>query len=216
MSVDKHSKAITRSIIHWGRSNFIEYPWRFTDNLWLAIVAEMMLQRTRVKSVVPVWEKFAEIYKTPTDVLRSDDIVFGQLLAPLGLRWRNQLIKDNASVLVSMESIPDTKDRLLALPGIGDYISAAILSLHLGKRDILIDSNIVRWLSRMTGNKYDGETRRKWWVRDLCNTLTPNGVHKEYNYGLLDFTMTICTNPPRCNECPVSKYCNYSVTSIDG
>jgi len=214
--VDQHSKAITCSVINWGRSNFIEYPWRVTDNIWLAIVAEMMLQRTRVKSVVPVWVKFAEIYKSPMDVLTADDISFHQLLTPLGLRWRNHLIKDIASVLVSMESIPDTKDRLQALPGIGDYISAAILSLHMGIRDILIDSNIVRWLSRMTGNKYDRETRRKWWVKDLCNRLTPIALHKEYNYGLLDLTMTICTSPPRCNECPVSKYCNYWVTSIDG
>lgn len=214
MTVDHHTRAITRSIIRWGRNNFKDYPWRLTNDLWLALVAEMMLQRTRVTSVVPVWEKFAGIYKTPRDVLKSNDTVFNQLLAPLGLTWRNHLIRDIAAVLVSIDAIPDTKDRLQDLPGVGDYISAAILSLHMGTRDILIDSNVVRWLSRMTGNQYDGETRRKWWVRDLCNRLTPVGPYKEYNYGVLDFTMTICATRPLCNECPVSKYCNYSKTHL--
>lgn len=73
---------------------------------------------------------------------------------------------------------------------------------------MIIDANVVRWLCRIVGAKRDGETRRKKWLFDLADRITPNRNWKEYNYSVLDFTMQICVAQPKCDNCPIGpKYC---------
>jgi A/G-specific adenine glycosylase len=103
--------------------------------------------------------------------------------------------------------IPESQDELVLLPGVGEYTAAAMLSLHMGKRAVLIDSNVVRLLARLTGNKRDGETRRRPWLRDFADRLTPHRRVTEYNYGLLDLAMTICGRTPACCACPLREQC---------
>ena len=105
--------------------------------------------------------------------------------------------------------MPVTKEGLLALPGVGDYIASAFMSLHASKRDVIVDANIVRWICRMTGDAYDGETRRQNWLIDLADSLTPARVFRDYNYGVLDLTMNLCSRNPECSGCPVREYCSH-------
>src|ERR1043166_9214509 len=57
-------KFFQRSLFHWGHANFIPFPWRFTENKFHALLAEMMLQRTRAEQVVPVYNEFIRRYPT--------------------------------------------------------------------------------------------------------------------------------------------------------
>jgi len=77
--------------------------------------------------------------------------------------------------------------------------------LHGGKRAIIIDSNVVRWLCRMVGVEMTGETRRQSWLRELVEMLTPEKDCKQYNYAVLDFSMTICKKNPICEICEFNK-----------
>ena len=106
-------------------------------------------------------------------------------------------------------SIPQTKSELMELPGVGEYVASSFLSFHAGQRSVIIDANVVRLITRMTGDEYDGETRRQRWLIDLADRLTPSRVYKDYNYGVLDLAMQVCKSNPSCNVCPVSKHCHY-------
>jgi A/G-specific adenine glycosylase len=192
-------------IINWGSKHYQSFPWRTTKNRWHALVAEIMLQRTRAEQVLPIYKSFCEIYETPSDYLKDDK---ASSFLSLGLIWRERELKKLSGILSKME-IPSDKKSLLELPGVGDYIASAYRSLHLGIRDIIIDSNVVRLYGRFFGFETDGETRRKIWFKELSERLTPETNIKEYNYGIIDFTRMVCKPKPLCNSCGLKEICHY-------
>lgn len=136
-----------------------------------------------------------------------------QVIGSLGLRWRSRLMLRLARELNARGPVPSEESLLIELPGVGPYAAAAFLSLHANRRASIIDSNVVRWLCRVTGRNMDGETRRKKWIKQLADELTPRTNFREYNYAVLDFTMRICGRAPRCDVCPLAKsHCAYSVS----
>jgi A/G-specific adenine glycosylase len=202
---EKEVRYFQKSIIEWGRTNSSYFPWRETHNKWHALIAEIMLQRTNAEQVLPVYKEFTKKYKKPEDLLKSSG---ERLFRNLGLHWREKQIIELAKCLAGKE-IPESKDSLLKLPGIGNYIASAYRSLHLGIRDVIIDSNIVRIMGRYFSFKTDAETRRKKWFEQLAERLTPAIRFKEYNYALLDFSRTICRPKPKCKLCVLSGKCKY-------
>ena len=201
---EKEIKKFQNSLIKWGKTNYSFFPWRKTNNKWHALVSEIMLQRTNADQVLPVYIKFCKKYKTPEDLLKNGKKE--NLFKNLGLHWREQQINKLAESLTGID-IPESKDDLLKLPSIGSYITSAYRSLHLGIRDVIVDSNIVRVLGRYFGFETDGETRRKRWLMQLAEKLTPQRRFKEYNYALLDFSRAICTSKPGCDLCIINDKC---------
>ena len=120
-------------IINWERQHSADFPWRKTQNAWHALVAEIMLQRTRAEQVLPIYKHFAEKYKSPCDyAIDKRATVF----KGLGLRWRERHLKNLASTLCNSDLKKDKKC-LLELPGIGEYVASAYLSLHTNVENLL-------------------------------------------------------------------------------
>ncbi|MBZ0098521.1 MAG: hypothetical protein K8F30_05530 [Taibaiella sp.] len=193
------------SILAWGRKNFADFPWRKSQNKWHSLVAEIMLQRTKAEQVVPAYLTFTSSYQTPLDYFEDED---GMAFKTLGLHWRETLLKELSRIL-SEKDIPEDKDSLLELPGVGQYIAAAYRSLHLEYRDVIIDSNVVRVYGRYFGFETHAETRRKRWFIELSEKMTPQETFKEYNYGLIDFTREVCKPRPECKICPLNSRCAF-------
>lgn len=192
-------------ILTWGRANFADFPWRYTNNSWHALVAEIMLQRTNAPQVVPAFESFCLKYPSVEDFLLDEN---PNIFGTLGLKWREPMLRQLAEKLVS-SSIPHQKKELLLLPGVGEYIASAYRSFHLGERDYIIDSNVVRLYGRYFGFDTHAETRRKKWFKSFANELTPNEYFRDYNYAILDFTRNICKPVPLCGKCPLNSKCIY-------
>jgi A/G-specific adenine glycosylase len=200
------ARVVRSRLVKWGRVNYQPYPWRQPKLKWHGLIAEVLLQRTRAPSVVPVYKEFVRHFPNLQVLANAPVEEVFRVVRPLGLAWRAPIIKQLGIELSRRRRIPTSEDDLQRLPGIGPYASAAWLSFHAGKRACIVDSNIVRFLCRLTGNRYDGETRRKQWTGDLANMLTPMKNVRSYNFAILDFTMTICTPlQPRCEQCPVGK-----------
>jgi A/G-specific adenine glycosylase len=191
-------------IMNWARQYCGDFPWRVTTNRWHALVAEIMLQRTRAEQVIPIFAAFAERYASPTDYLRDKDAC---VFHSLGLFWREQYLAQLATIL-SERDIPDDKESLLKLPGVGEYVASAYLSLHAGRREPIIDSNVVRLYGRFFRFETDGETRRDPEMRHLAELLTPERNFKDYNYGIIDLTRTICKLKPLHEICPLRRRCH--------
>ena len=203
------ARKVRRRILYWGRKNYQEYPWRKDTDAWLTFVAEVFLQRTRAHQVREVYEEFSKRYPTPFALTSVDPSEVSPLVRKLGLNFRLALLRDIAAIAVKHGGIlPEDMDQLTNLKGVGTYTAAAWLSLHRGKRAILIDSNVVRWLSRMTGRPYVRDPRGVSWVQNLAEQLTPVRAFKEYNYAVLDFTMAVCVpRIPDCGRCPIREDC---------
>ena len=193
-------------VIAWELQNSAEYPWRTEQKLWLQLAAEMMLQRTRAEQVVPVFDEFRAQFPRPEDFLDASDYEKSRIFGRLGLRWR-KVTMTNAAAYLCEQQPEYAAESLRRVPGVGDYVAAAVLSFHGGKRAVLIDSNIVRLLCRIEGREQRPEIRRVRWFRELCESLTPCKDVKLYNYGLLDLSRKVCRVKPICETCPLSSGC---------
>lgn len=210
--------AYTRAaLLAWGSEHFQAFPWRYADQSWHALVAEVLLQRTRASSVVPVYVRFCEFFPTPRDLAEAPSGTIEDVIRPLGLRWRAPLLKQLGSRLAELSGNPPTSlTELKALPGVGTYAASAWLGFHGGRRAVIVDSNVVRWLCRIGNRTFNGETRRKKWLLQIADALTPVRDWKAYNYAVLDFTIQVCSRVPQCAACPfVSNLCLHG-SMLDG
>ncbi len=207
--------AVRRKVLQWGRRNFASYPWREDRDPWLTLVAELLLQRTRASQVVAAYELFRTKYGTPRALLRSGHRGVRALTSIVGLHGRAEALLAVAR-LFEKTGVPQVGD-LRAITGIGAYTAGAWLSLHRSQRAVIIDSNVFRWLGRMTGRPFHRDPRGVKWVNDLADDLTPQRSFRDYNYAVLDFTMTICTpRRPQCMHCPLLVMCVYGSSAVDG
>lgn len=160
---------------------------------------------------MPVYKEFVERYPAPGMLVREQPARLLETVGPLGLHWRAALLIAMAERLAELGEVPSDLEGLTKLPGVGQYAASAYLSLHLGRRAVLIDSNIVRLLGRMFGFPVDAETRRKRWLLEIADKLTPTRAFQQYNFALLDLAMNLCGIHPRCGECPLaSRYCSHA------
>ncbi|WNF24843.1 hypothetical protein [Mesobacillus jeotgali] len=214
LEANKEKKIVflRNNLIEWGKTNYAAFPWRETNNKWHALVAEIMLQRTNAEQVVPVYESFVESYPSPKEFLFERNT---NIFQSLGLHWREAQLRSLAREIYNLGYIPEDKNSLLKLPGVGDYIAAAFRSFHLNIRDVIIDSNVVRLYGRYFGFETDPETRRKKWLKELAAEVTPYINHKEFNYALLDFTRNICKPQPQHKECLLRNLCCFAIDNND-
>ncbi len=207
----KKIQYLKRRMSKWTYSNPCKFPWRTTKSKFHALMAEILLQRTRAEQVIPVYKDFIKVFpsaKALSDVsLKS----ISKLILPLGLSWRAQKIMKLGSVLWKnyRGRVPSDLSELLELPGVGPYAASAFLSFHSGKRAVLIDSNTVRLYGRFFGFDVHPETRRDLQLKDLVEKLTPYKGFKTFNYSVLDLGRNICKFRPNCCDCPLFRKCSY-------
>lgn len=206
---DAWVRSISGRLIRWGRENRQDFPWRRKIPFWQALVVEVMLQRTKAEQVAPVFRELRARYGSARVFGQAPPTEITELLRPLGLRWRSELVARLAvEIGASNGRLPRTWDELQRLPGVGPYSAAAALSLHGGQRAPIIDSNVVRLVCRLTGQDYGPETRRKAWLKVLVDRLTPRADCRDYNYAVLDHSMTVCrVTSPRCDVCVLRASC---------
>jgi len=211
-SEDVKIRNLREILIDWESENYEAFPWRNTNNKFHALVAELMLQRTKAAQVRDVYTKFAATYPDLESASHAMKDEIRDILSPLGLNWRIKNIISLIDKLVLLGVIPENYDELIKLPGVGDYIASAYLSFHIGKCRPIIDSNAVRLWGRIYGFTTGPETRRKTWFKELVKKITPETECKTFNYGVLDFTRKICKTNPQHTDCPFTELCVYYLT----
>lgn len=209
---------IQKKLIKWGKENTDEYPWRNPSSLYEILVAEIMLIRTPAEQVLPVYDTFLEKFPNERKLYNSDLGLVKELIGPLGLTWRAERLKNMSEYLMESTKIknPDFND-LRSIPGVGSYIAAAILIYYYEVRALPIDSNTVRFMSRVYDRNFSGEARRKKELKKRMDELVPEENYKsvKFNEAFLDFMRKICTpRKPKCRECIINKFCLYEEKTV--
>lgn len=200
-----------RQLLDWFARYQRDLPWRKNKNPYYIWVSEIMLQQTRVDTVIPYFHRFIE--KFPTIEALSDAPEEEVLKCWEGLgyysRARNlqtavREVKENYNAVV-----PDNKQEISALKGVGPYTAGAILSIAYNKPEPAVDGNVMRVLSRyflIAEDIMKGSTRV--YMENLIRELIPHDAAGDFNQALMELGAMVCTpKSPHCLTCPVMEHC---------
>jgi len=204
------ARRFQRRLLAWYREHGRDLPWRRTRAPYRILVSEIMLQQTQVDRVVPKYHEFLRRYPTlgRLAVARVDEV--RRLWYPLGYNIRPVRLHAIARETLARYGgrLPDSEERLRALPGIGRYTAGAILSFAYGRDVPILDTNVRRVLGRVFLGARRAAARREAFFWDLAAALVPRGRGYDWNQALMDFGATHCTpRKPRCGGCPMKGFC---------
>ena len=168
-----------------------------------------MLQQTTVKTVVPYFKLFVRRFPTNAKLAKAnlEDVL--SIWSGLGYyRRANYLLLSSKIISTKFyNKIPQDYNELIKLPGIGDYTAAAISSIAFDKKNIVVDGNIERVLSRVY-TIYKNGTSLKKEIKNIQLKNVPNKYNSLFVQGLMDIGATICTpKVVKCNLCPLESIC---------
>jgi len=188
-----------------------ELPWRVDRSPFGVFVAEFLLVRTRSDVVARVYQGVIERYPEPEALADADPAELERLLTPLGFRKRTPLLIRAARVLVDdfQGHVPNRREDLLSIPGIGRYTADAIAAFAFAESTVPADVNILRFVARLTGLPMRHPTKGSKELLDLLPDLA-SAEPRPSPESLLDFTRIVCRpRTPRCNICPLVDRCRY-------
>ncbi len=193
-----------------------DYPWRRTPDPYAILVSEVMLQQTRIATVLErgYYTRFLERFPDPEALARADDESLLRAWEGLGYYRRARMLRDAARAVVERHGgvFPDDFDTLLALPGIGAYTAGALLSFAFNKPAPIVDGNVARVLARLFDFREPvdaGAGRRQ--IDDWSARLVDPEAPRVFNSALMELGQTHCApGRPDCECCPVAAFCTAS------
>ncbi len=202
---------ITRKLLTWYEENKRDLPWRHTKNPYYIWVSEIMLQQTQVETVKVYYQRFIKTLPKLEDLatIHQDELL--KLWEGLGYYSRVRNMQKTAQILTKahQKTLPNTKEALIKLPGIGEYTAGAILSIAFDKTSIAIDGNVYRILGRIYRIKEPINKRityKKY--EEKMTSLLPSTNSSEFTQSFMDLGSLICTpKNPKCESCPLNKEC---------
>ncbi|NIS81799.1 MAG: A/G-specific adenine glycosylase [Anaerolineales bacterium] len=205
------SSSLADALLAWYRENARDLPWRRTQDPYAIWVAEVMLQQTRVETVIPYYQRWMECFPTVRDLAAADRDQVLSLWEGLGYYRRAHHLHQAAQEVVAKfdGELPCSVDELVRLPGIGKYTAAAISAIAFNQDVVPLDGNLRRVLSRLGDLEVDprtaeGERSLVTWALDAL----PSGRASAFNQALMDLGATLCTpRSPVCASCPIATAC---------
>jgi A/G-specific adenine glycosylase len=200
------------TLIRWFNKHGRDYPWRKTDDPFRLLIAEMMLRRTKADQVRKVYDRLFQRYADAGAIAQAQEKELETILYPLGLKWRTPAFQRVAREIEEKYSsrVPTTREELRTLTGVGDYVAGAVLSIAYGKKEWMVDSNIVRLFRRYFGIETSREGRRDKLVLQMARMYVSERNARKANLAILDFTALVCTpQRPKHETCPLQEECQY-------
>jgi A/G-specific adenine glycosylase len=198
-------------LLRWYDKRGRKLPWRDIGDPYRILVSEIMLQQTRVSTVLNYYPAFIERFPdTETLAAASEEEVLA-MWSGLGFYRRARNLHACARVLVESydSKVPSDPEALGALPGIGRYTVGAILSAAHNARLPILDGNVIRVLTRVfsiAGDPKSAKVNRALWR--LAEEVLPEDRPGDFNQAIMDLGATVCSRTaPHCQSCPMSSLC---------
>ncbi len=208
---DEIKSLLNRSLLSWYSRHRRVLPWRETKDPYRIWISEIMLQQTRVDTVIPYYRRFLKAFPDVFALSRATLQEVLKVWENLGYYSRARNIFAASLVIVHQFDgrIPDTAETIKTLPGIGNYTAGAILSIAFNKAVPAVDGNVRRILCRVFAIRKpmdNPEEQKK--LFDLAASIIPARNPGDFNQALMDLGATICrAKKPACDACPLSSIC---------
>jgi A/G-specific adenine glycosylase len=181
-------------------------PWRETADPYRIWVSEIMLQQTRVDTVIPYWERWVERFPTVAELAEADLDEVLKHWEGLGYYSRARNLHRAARMVRERFDgiLPRTPADLRTLPGVGEYTAGAVASIAYDVPVPAVDGNVRRVLCRLHDLEAPGAAE----LRDRAARLVPGDRPGDFNQALMELGATICTpRNPACHACPIAGAC---------
>lgn len=204
-------KTFQETFLTWYHKEKRNLPWRATNDPYAIWISEIMLQQTRVETVIGYFYRFMEQFPTIQELAAAEEQKLLKVWEGLGYYSRARNLKAAAQQIVAEfdGEMPQSIEEIRSLKGIGPYTAGAIGSIAFGLPEPAIDGNVMRVVSRLFCIEADiakASSRRPF--DDAMRTIISPDEPGEFNQALMDLGSRICTpTTPKCEECPISQYC---------
>jgi A/G-specific adenine glycosylase len=208
-----------RHIKSWFVQNRRRLPWRQTQDPYLLLLAEFLLQQTDVAKAAMAYLQLSKQYPTVGHLARARPRSLQGIFAMIGLSYRAERLSASARWIRDQwgSRIPQDPRSLMKLPGVGRYMAYAICSGAFGRCLAAVDTNVARILERFFAFRGRGTRPRDdpmvWEAAQrLMSSREPSPA--QWNWALLDFGALVCrARAPRCGDCPVRSRCMWLLTN---
>ncbi len=202
---------LSSKLLTWYHAHKRTLPWRDHPDAYAVWVSEIMLQQTRVETVIPYFEKWMRLFPSIKALANASEQEVLNAWEGLGYYSRARNLHKAARIVADQYegAIPRDLEQLRKLPGIGRYTAGAIASMAFGMDVAALDGNIKRVYARLfdVAQLVDSPRGEKilW---QLADEQLPKGHAGDFNQALMDLGALICVpKNPRCLICPVMGLC---------
>lgn len=208
----KETKTLASKILLYYDHHQRELPWRAYPTPYHIWLSEIMLQQTRVETVVNYFQRFVTRFPSIESLAEGQQETVLKLWEGLGYYSRARHLHESAKQIVHQYGgkLPSDVKTLASLPGIGPYTAAAIASMAYGVPAVALDGNLIRVACRLAADdqviKSVSSKRR---IEAFWSKLMPLTRPGDFNQAIMDIGATICLpkGVPLCEQCPIQDYC---------
>lgn len=204
--------ALRRALVRWYERHQRDLPWRQKPvDPYRILVSEAMLQQTQVATVIAYFQRFMKRFPNIRSLAEANEQEVLSVWQGLGYYRRACHLHAAAKLVQDRHGgrIPDTRNELLELPGVGRYSAGAIASIAFDRREPILDGNVARVLARVLAIACpidDAKVQRHLW--DAADRLVPRASPGRFNQALMELGATVCTpRSPTCPRCPITRWC---------
>ena len=199
------------ALLAWYVTHGRTFPWRYKSrSSYELIVSEILLKRTRAETVSVFFPAFIRKYSSWRKLAAATEAQLEHTLRPIGLsKQRAASLAQLASQMVKLNGrFPTKRQSVEGLPGVGQYVTNAIMLFCHDGREPLLDVNMARVLERCFGRRTLVDIRYDPWLQELAKRVVNHSLSIEMNWAILDLAATVCRQRmPQCQQCPVNRSC---------
>lgn len=205
------------ALLEWYDGHARVLPWRTPPasteaaDPYAVWVSEVMLQQTRVETVLRYYGPFMARFPTAAALADASEDAVMAAWSGLGYYRRARFLHQGVREVVARYGgrVPQDPAARSELPGVGRYTAGAIGSIAFGRAEPIVDGNVVRVLARLFAIDTPPGTREtdtRMWA--LAGALVEGPRPGDFNQSLMELGATVCSKGmPRCELCPLTGAC---------
>jgi A/G-specific adenine glycosylase len=209
--MNRSTQRLRAQLLRWYDRAARDLPWRRSRDPYAIWVSEIMLQQTRVQTVVRYYERFLERFPTTHALAAAEQDAVMAAWSGLGYYRRARMLHEGVREVVARYggAVPEQPEALRALPGVGRYTAGAIGSIAFERQEPVVDGNVARVLCRLFAIDEPparAAVQQRLWqqAEQLVKGPRPGAL----NQALMELGATLCSKQqPACERCPVREHC---------
>ena len=200
------------ALIAWFEKNGRDLPWRRDASPYHVWLSEIMLQQTRIETVIPYYYRFLNEIPDIKSLAEADSDHLNKLWEGLGYYSRVKNLQIAAKQIMDEHGgvFPESYENIRKLKGIGDYTAGSISSICFDKPVPAVDGNVLRVLSRLTlDERSASNTKTRSQIREELLSVYPEKSCGKLTQGIMELGEIICipNGEPLCSKCPCAEFC---------